>query len=85
MFVWDEKKRKKVIESHAVDFKQILDVFQDAFSDDFIDHEYSDHRETRYDWTIRSIRIGFSNLLDRGRRCEVDHFSQGREMDGGCI
>lgn len=63
MFIWDEKKRKKVIESHAVDFEQILDVFEDAFSYDFIDHEHSNDGETRYGLVGRSSRYGLVFLI----------------------
>lgn len=48
MFVWDEAKRLKVIESHKVDFELIFDVFEDSFAYDFEDYEHSDEREIRY-------------------------------------
>lgn len=47
MFVWDETKRRKVIGEHKVDFKLILDVFDDPFGDYREDIEYSD-KEMRY-------------------------------------
>jgi uncharacterized DUF497 family protein len=48
MFVWDKGKRLKVIEDHRIDFELIYDVFEDAFSFDFIDHEHSTEKEIRY-------------------------------------
>lgn len=48
MFVWDESKRKRVIEEHHIDFAEIEDVFEDAFSIDFIDEEHSSEIEIRY-------------------------------------
>jgi len=47
MFVWDEAKRRKVIEDHKVDFKLILDVFDDPFGDYREDTGHSED-ETRY-------------------------------------
>jgi uncharacterized protein len=38
MFVWDEAKRLKVIESHKIDFELITDIFDDPggiYNDDF--------------------------------------------------
>ena len=38
MFVWDESKRRKVIEDHKIDFELITDIFDDPFGiyrDDF--------------------------------------------------
>ncbi len=48
MFIWDERKRKQVIREHAVDFEKIKDVFEDAFSIDFIDDEHSTETEIRH-------------------------------------
>ncbi|MEZ5423864.1 MAG: BrnT family toxin [Pyrinomonadaceae bacterium] len=48
MFVWDDAKREKVIETHGVDFALILDVFDDPFAiynDDF-GHSKSELRYT---------------------------------------
>jgi len=47
MFVWDEAKRRKGIKEHKVDFKLILDVFDDPFGDYREDTEHSED-ETRY-------------------------------------
>ncbi len=47
MFVWDESKRRKVIEDHRVDFVLLLDVFDDAFGIYREDTEHSDD-EIRY-------------------------------------
>ena len=38
MFVWDESKRRKVIEDHKIDFELITDIFDDQsgiYRDDF--------------------------------------------------
>ena len=46
MITWDEKKRRRVIKDHGVDFKKISNVFDDSFaiySNDF-DHNYSEER-----------------------------------------
>ena len=58
MFVWDEKKRKKVIEKHGVDFARVLDVFEDVFSFDFVDHDHSEENEIRYGVVGRSAQYG---------------------------
>ncbi len=41
MITWDEKKRKRVIRDHGVDFEKIEDVFADPFAIDFVDKEHS--------------------------------------------
>jgi len=41
MFVWDESKRRKVIEDHKVDFALLLDAFDDVFGVYFEDFEHS--------------------------------------------
>lgn len=48
MFVWDETKRLKVIQDHAIDFELIFDIFEDPFAIDFEDYEHSDETETRW-------------------------------------
>ncbi len=53
MFVWEESKRRKVIEDHRVDFVLILDVFDDAFG---IYREDSEHSSDE----IRYSVIGFT-------------------------
>lgn len=58
MFVWDEKKRRKVIKDHGVDFALVFDVFEDAFGFDFVDHEHSDEKETRYGLVGLSAQYG---------------------------
>jgi len=32
MFVWNEKKRKKVLADHNVDFASITDIFEDPYA-----------------------------------------------------
>lgn len=48
MFVWDESKRRKVIQDHAIDFELLFDIFEDFFSVDFEDYEHSDETEIRW-------------------------------------
>jgi uncharacterized DUF497 family protein len=48
MFVWNELKRKRVIEKHHIDFAQTKDIFEDAFSIDFIGQEHSTEKEIRH-------------------------------------
>lgn len=48
MFTWDELKREKVIRDHNVDFKKIIDIFEDSFAIDFEDYEHSTEGEIRY-------------------------------------
>jgi uncharacterized DUF497 family protein len=48
MFVWDESKRRKVIQAHAIDFELLFDIFEDSFSVDFEDYEHSEETETRW-------------------------------------
>lgn len=57
MFVWDETKRRKVIENHQVDFALILDVFDDPYGIYREDAEHSD-KETRYSVTGLTARYG---------------------------
>lgn len=54
MFVWDEAKRRKVIEDHKVDFELLLDAFDDVFGVYFEDFEHSSDEEIRFNL------IGFS-------------------------
>ena len=48
MFVWEESKRRKIIQDHAIDFELIFDIFEDSFSVDFEDYEHSDETEIRW-------------------------------------
>jgi uncharacterized DUF497 family protein len=48
MFSWDETKRERVISEHKIDFAKITDIFEDAFSIDFIDDEHSSKTEQRF-------------------------------------
>jgi uncharacterized DUF497 family protein len=63
MFVWDESKRKRVIEGHHIDFAQIEDVFEDAFSIDFIDEEHSSEKEIRYGVIGKTAAYGLVILI----------------------
>jgi uncharacterized DUF497 family protein len=63
MFVWNESKRKQVIEQHGVDFAEIEDIFEDAFSIDFIDEEHSTNAETRYGVIGKTAGYGLVILI----------------------
>jgi uncharacterized DUF497 family protein len=63
MFVWNESKRLKVIENHKIDFALIFDVFEDAFSFDFIDYEHSGEVEIRYGVIGETSRYGLVFLI----------------------
>jgi uncharacterized DUF497 family protein len=58
MFVWDEAKRRKVIENHKIDFALIFDVFEDAFAIDFEDYEHSTETEIRWGIIGQTARYG---------------------------
>jgi uncharacterized DUF497 family protein len=57
MFVWDESKRRKVIENHKLDFALITDVFDDPFG---IYREDAEHSvdEIRYSVTGLTAEYG---------------------------
>jgi uncharacterized protein len=57
MFVWDESKRRKVIQEHKIDFNLISDVFDDPFGIYREDSEHSDY-ETRYSVTGLTVEYG---------------------------
>ena len=63
MFVWDESKRRKVIEDHKIDFDLIFDVFEDAFSFDFEDYEHSTETEIRWGIIGKTARYGLIVLI----------------------
>lgn len=63
MFVWNESKRKQVFKHHGVDFAEIEDVFEDAFSIDFIDEEHSINEETRYGVIGKAVVYGLVVLI----------------------
>jgi len=46
-FVWDENKRRKVLEDHRVDFAKIIDIFDDPFVIEYIDEDHSTADEMR--------------------------------------
>ena len=63
MFVWDNSKRKKVIEEHSIDFDLISDIFEDPFSIDFQDAEHSDEEEIRYGIIGKTAEYGLIVLI----------------------
>ena len=63
MFVWDESKRRKVIENHRVDFTLILDVFDDAFAFDFEDYKHSTETEIRRGIIGQTVQYGLIVLI----------------------
>ena len=63
MFVWDESKRRKVIQQHSVDFDLIFDIFEDSFAVDFDDYEHSTETENRYGIIGQTNRYGLIVLI----------------------
>ena len=63
MFVWDEAKRRKVIEEHKIDFELIFDVFEDVFSFDFEDYEHSTETEIRWGIIGQTAQYGLIVLI----------------------
>jgi len=57
MITWDEKKRKKVIKDHGIDFEKVGELFDDQFAIYIEDHEHEDFEER---WLIiaRSSEYG---------------------------
>jgi uncharacterized DUF497 family protein len=55
VFIWNESKRRKVIENHKVDFALISDIFDDPFAFDYEDYRHSDEIEIRYGVINNSI------------------------------
>ena len=62
MFVWDEPKRKRVLEEHGIDFARIEDVFDDAFSMDYEDYAHSAD-EIRYGVIGKTAEYGLIVLI----------------------
>jgi uncharacterized protein len=62
MFVWDERKRLKVLEEHRVDFELITDVFDDpnAIYRDDLGHSES---EVRYSVTGITAQYGLAIVI----------------------
>lgn len=58
MFVWDEKKRRKVLADHGVDFGWIGEAFDDPFGVYFEDAEHSNENETRFNLIGLTARYG---------------------------
>ena len=63
MFVWDESKRRKVIEEHRVDFDLIFDVFEDQFALDFEDYKHSTETEIRWGIIGQTSQYGLIVLI----------------------
>ena len=57
MFVWNESKRRKVIEEHTVDFALITDIFDDPYGIYLEDLEHSED-EIRYSVTGLTVEYG---------------------------
>ncbi len=57
MFVWDESKKRKVIEEHKVDFALITDIFDDPYGIYREDLEHSED-EIRYSVTGLTAEYG---------------------------
>lgn len=62
MFVWNEKKRKKVLADHNVDFASITDIFEDPYAlyDDDLGHS---EIELRYAVIGKTARYGLIFLV----------------------
>lgn len=45
MIIWDEKKRKRVIKDHGIDFCKIVDVFDDTSAIHEADHGHGNLEE----------------------------------------
>ncbi len=58
MFVWDEAKREKVIETHSADLASIADAFADPFGVYFEDEAHSSDEEIRFNLIAISARYG---------------------------
>jgi uncharacterized DUF497 family protein len=58
MFVWDERKRLKVLEDHRVDFALLTDAFDDPFGVYFEDVEHSTEEEKRLNLIAFSAQYG---------------------------
>ncbi|CAN5409076.1 hypothetical protein BH20ACI1_BH20ACI1_10680 [soil metagenome] len=62
-FTWKKDKAKKVSIKHKVEFDKLTDVFDDAFSVDFIDDEHSTEDETRYAIIGKAAEYGLIYLV----------------------
>ncbi|MGD9628762.1 MAG: BrnT family toxin [Pyrinomonadaceae bacterium] len=62
MFVWDEKKRLKVLDEHRVDLALITDIFDDPNAVYRDDHGHSES-ETRYTVTGITAQYGLVFLV----------------------
>lgn len=45
---WDEDKAAENIKNHGIAFTELLDIFSDPYSVDFVDEAHSVDEETRY-------------------------------------
>lgn len=62
MITWDEKKRRRVIKEHGVDFEKIIDVFNDPFA---ITSEVHEHDDLEVRWLLigRSPDYGLVSIV----------------------
>ncbi len=60
---WNDEKAAKVEVEHKVEFKKLVDVFDDVFSVDFIDDEHSTDEETRYAVIGKTAQYGLIYLV----------------------
>lgn len=60
---WDKEKAVKVKFEHKVEFEKLIDVFDDAFSVDFIDDEHSTAEEIRYAVIGKTAQYGLIYLV----------------------
>lgn len=56
MFVWDEAKRRKVIENHKIDFELITDIFDDPFG---IYRDDLGHSEEELRYTVVGLTANY--------------------------
>lgn len=52
MFVWDDSKRRKVIEKHKIDFALITDIFDDSYG---VYREDSEHSEDQIRYSVTGL------------------------------
>ncbi len=85
MFGWRKSKREKVIREHGVDFAEIEDVFEDAFSIDFIDYAHSTEAEIRYGVIGKTARYGLIELIYTVTEDETIHFITARRAENWMV
>jgi uncharacterized protein len=62
-FTWDTNKAEKVKADHKVEFKKLVDIFDDVFCVDFTDDEHSTVDETRYAIIGKTAEYGLIYLV----------------------